>query len=67
MKKLIDAPKIQEFQINDDTISAKINGKRYIGTIWLCGKINCITYLREINSEKETTARIKSALESKIN
>jgi hypothetical protein len=61
MKNLINAPEIKDVKMFDvfetNKISATINNKIYIGEYWKCGEVICVTYLREINSTKQTTLR----------
>jgi hypothetical protein len=70
--KKFNSPKVQtvtelEHPFRKNGISARVNGREYIGSYDLIGDIKAVTYLREVNSTKQTTRAIRFAVENKIN
>ena len=60
--------KIKNIVINpDNSFGCDVEGKHIIGTIIEIGKIKCVKYARNINSTKQTTLRIRMAIEFAIN
>ena len=52
---------------NGSYITVSVNYRRFIGSYIMIGDIKAVTYLREINSTKQTTNRIKCAITNILN
>ena len=65
--------KVTESQIKTCPITgnlyftAKVNGNYYIGSVYLIGGINAVSYARNVNCNKRTTLRIMLAIENSLN
>ncbi len=60
--------KIKEVRIIDsNSFVAKINGKDYHGSFSTIGSIKGITYMKEVNSKKQTTWKIITFTETALN
>lgn len=61
-------PRIQKIKITgENSFSARVNYRNYIGTFFMIGNLKAIDYMREINSEKQTTWKIITFTESELN
>ena len=70
--RIANSPKVQrvtelEHPFRENGISARVNGREYIGSYDMIGDIKAVTYLREVNSVKQTTLAIRFAVENKLN
>lgn len=58
---------VKKLEIREDGIfSCSVSGRSYLGRYELFAGVVGVTTCREINSKKETTARIKSKIEIEI-
>ena len=52
---------------NEPYFTANVNGREYIGSVFMINDYISVLFARNINSEKRTTLRIMMAIENKLN
>lgn len=66
-QKVKRAEIVKDNRSNDFYISADVNNGRYIAEFIIINNIIAVTCARELSATKQTTARIKYAIENYLN
>ena len=65
--KVTSAEIVKDKYLGGFYIRAIVNGRNYNASFMIIGNIIAVTGAREINSTRQTTLRIKSAIENYLN